>query len=256
MRGTTNGILTCARYAFAPNYFHYCGPEKQKDLHEYIQHHSVDRGLTDILHHFETLYPYLLLIASSNGIKDPFDQRVVEAYWIGNALLRNVKPAAFAAHLSDTLLLKKKIPKKRFTTFMDDMIHGVPNHNEHVCNIFIRTGHAIVPHTLATMDSCRISWGEIMNYESGSMNHGLKQKTNNQYIVKTKPLELLNGKLQLGSPILKTVTSVGVLPQKGQYISLHWGYVCDVLTASQLRQLQVFTLKTLERTRYQERIIQ
>jgi hypothetical protein len=256
MRGTVNGILTCARYAFAPNYFHYCGPEKQRDLKEYIQRNTVDFGLSDILHHFETLYPYLLLIAMSNRIKDPFDQRVVEAYWIGNALLGNVKPAAFAAHLSEGLFLKKKIPKKQFTTFMDDVMHGVPNHNEHVCNIFIRTGHATLAHTLATMDSCRISWGQIVNHESGIMNHGQKQHGNNHYIVKTRPLELIDGKLRLGNPTVKAVTSVGILPQKGQYVSLHWGYVCEVLTPSKLRQLQIFTMKALERSRHQERIIQ
>ena len=81
------GISTCARYAFAPNWFHYCGPEKQKDLKAYIQEQRFRSGITDILHHFETLYPYLLLIASENHLNDPFDRRVVEAYWIGNRFL-------------------------------------------------------------------------------------------------------------------------------------------------------------------------
>lgn len=245
MRGTTNGIFTCARYAFAPNYFHYCGPEKQRDLKEYIQQNKVDRGLTDILHHFETLYPYLLLIASSNKINDPFDLRVVEAYWLGNGLLRNVKPGAFAAHVSDTLLLKKKVPKKQFTTFMDDIIHGIPNHNEHVFNIFIRTGHVTLPHTLSTMDNCRISWARVKDNFS-----------NGQCIVETRPLVMKNNSVVLGGPTVKTVASIGITPQKGQYVSLHWGYVCDVLTPTQLRQLQLFTAKALERFRFQKRGIQ
>jgi hypothetical protein len=240
MSDNTNGILLCARYAFAPNYFHYCGPQKQKDLHEYVERSVVDKGLTDILHHFETLYPYLLLIASSNGIKDPFDPRVVEAYWLGNALLRNVKAREFATHLSDSLFLKKKIPKKKFVPFMDHAAQGVPNHNEHVFNIFIRTGHAVLCHTLPTMDSCRISWGRVMN-------HGLKQKTDNHYVLKTRPLELIHGKLQLGNPVLKTVISIGVVPQKGQYVSVHWGYICDILRENQIQQLQHFTLRALHR---------
>ncbi len=35
--------------------------------------------------------PYLQLIARSNDIADPFDARVVEAYWIGNELLDGVE---------------------------------------------------------------------------------------------------------------------------------------------------------------------
>jgi hydrogenase maturation factor len=245
MRATTNGILTCARYAFAPNYFHYCGPEKQRDLQEYIQQHSADRGLTDILHHFETLYPYLLLIASSNRIKDPFDPRVVEAYWLGNALLRAVKPTTFAIHLSDTLSLKKKIPKKHFTPFMEHAMRGIPNHNEHVFNIFIRTGHATLKHTISTMDSCRISWGKVKD-----------RLPNGQCIVSTRPLSMKNDSITLDSPITKTAVSIGIMPQKGQYVSLHWGYACEILTASQLQQLQFFTAKALERTHSQESIVQ
>jgi hypothetical protein len=236
MRGTTNGILTCARYAFAPNYFHYCGPEKQRDLEGYIQQNTTDLGLLDILHHFETLYPYLLLIASANRIKDPFDPRVVEAYWIGNTLLRQVKPAAFAAHLSDTLTLKKKIPKKQFTAFMDHAIHGIPNHNEHVFNIFIRTGHATLRHTLATMDSCRISWAKVKD-----------NLLNGQCIVETRLLGIKNDSIVLGNPVTKTAVCIGMLPQKGQYVSLHWGYVCDVLTDHQLKQLHFFTTAALQR---------
>jgi len=233
----TSGIAICARYAFAPNYFHYCGPQKQKDLKEYIGTHTTDKGLVAILNHFETLYPYLLFIASQNHIPNPFDPRVVEAYWLGNTLLDHVKISAFANHLTDTLALKKKIPKKEFTPFMDHAAYGTPNHTYHVLNVFIRTGHHVVPQTLATMDSCRISWGQII--EDG--------------LVKTQPLEYVGGKLQLGNPVLKTVTSIGVAPQKGQFVSLHWGYICDVLTGVQLRKLQLYTAHALRSANKQYR---
>ena len=37
---------------------------------------------------FAAAWPYLELIAGAHGIDDPLDERVVEAYWVGNELLR------------------------------------------------------------------------------------------------------------------------------------------------------------------------
>ena len=50
---------------------------------------------------FEGAYPYLELIASENGIADPLDARVVEAYWLGNDLLEHVGPRARHDDLSE-----------------------------------------------------------------------------------------------------------------------------------------------------------
>src|SRR4030042_1170915 len=94
------GVMSCSRYSFAPNSLHYCGPERQSDMLGYVQHEAADKGLAEILHRFDTLYKYLVLIASSNHIHDPFDRRVVEAYWVGNNLLARVKTNQFAQHLT------------------------------------------------------------------------------------------------------------------------------------------------------------
>jgi hypothetical protein len=236
------GIVTCARYAYAPNYFHYCGPEKQRDMTEYVRSGVTDRGLKDILNHFETLYPYLLLIASANHIQDPFDKRVVEAYWLGNSLLNAISKQAFADHLSDTLLLKKKLPKNKYSSMIDHAPDGVPQHTFHVLNVFMRTGHKKVAHTLSTIDQCRIGWGQIVNTESGIMNREVKnRKSGAQYIVKTQPMIYREGKLQLGSPVVKEVTGIGIAPKAGGWVSIHWGYICDVLTERQRNGLETYT---------------
>ena len=41
------------------------------------------------------------LIAGANGIADPLDPRVVEAYWVGNELLDRVAPGALARHVEE-----------------------------------------------------------------------------------------------------------------------------------------------------------
>ena len=43
---------------------------------------------------FEGAWPYLQLIAASNGIAEPLDPRVVEAYWTGNRLVTRAPPSA------------------------------------------------------------------------------------------------------------------------------------------------------------------
>src|SRR3990167_9993879 len=84
------GLLTCARYAFAPNYLKYCGPDENRTIFQYCAAQDADAGLRELLEEFGTLYPYLRFIAQANGIADPFDPRVVEAYWVGNRLLEVV----------------------------------------------------------------------------------------------------------------------------------------------------------------------
>ena len=88
-------LLRCSRYAFGPNRLHYCGPNASNQVYAYMNENIEDLGLRSILEKFKTLYPYLRHIAQANGIKDPFDPRVVEAYWVGNALLDTVPKKKF-----------------------------------------------------------------------------------------------------------------------------------------------------------------
>ena len=84
------GLLLCAKYSVAPNYFGYCGPDENKSLIDHLKEGIADREVKSILSEFETLYLNLTLIAKENKITDVFDRRVVEAYWVGNHLLQNI----------------------------------------------------------------------------------------------------------------------------------------------------------------------
>ena len=237
----TDGLIICSRYAFAPNYFHYCGPERQGDLLGYIQEVEADRGLAEILNRFETLYPYLRLIAAENHIKNPFDPRVVEAYWLGNGLLAAVTTKVLASHLSDTLGIKRKTTKNQFSRVMDHVANeGMPQHTAHVLTIFVRTGHLAIPHTLTTLDSCRISWGKIMEKMPAA-----KSGVGWQYMIKTRPLVYEKNMLLLGQPVIKTVTDIGVGPKPGSWVSVHWGFICGVLTLRQRRNLAFYTQRAI-----------
>lgn len=235
MIADTKGLVLCSRYSFAPNSLHYCGPERQNDMLGYVKESAADGGLAHILHRFETLYPYLVLIASENHITDPFDPRVVEAYWLGNRLLGSVHMRSLVGHLEDTAQLKKKLSKKKFTSMMDEVvIDGVPQHNFHVFNVYVRTGHLAIPHTLTTMDQCRISWGKVKKHIDA-----------HHCIVSVRPLVYLGHTLQLGLPEKRTVTSIITSPIVGEWVSVHWGYICDRLTARQRMNLAYYTARAL-----------
>jgi len=236
------GILTCSAYASPPNALHYCGPEKQIALTAYQNRRIADHGLTDILIHFETLYPYLKLIAEENDIRDPFDPRVVEAYWIGNSLLRNISIHHFYTHLHDTLNLKKKVKVKDLERLYGKLPIGLlPHHTFHVLNVFTRTGHRTVEHTLETMDACRIGWGRVIKITN------YKLQTTNEFEVETQPLTLKKGKLTLAKPIVKKIKIPYRMPDFGSRIleaylvSFHWNTLCDILTFEQVRRLTYYT---------------
>jgi len=229
-----SGAEVCARYAFAPNLYHYCGPDTGGELGEYLQAELVDDKLIEYLTKFETLYPYLKAIAVANGIKDPLDKRVVEAYWVGNGLLERVGEKAMYAALVEGQRLPKRLPKKEMRTLLPKIDQQARlHHSFHVLNVFTRTGHHTVKQTVGSMDACRISWGQLIND---------KCQISGQKLIYEK------GKLKL-IPIVKEVVvaqeALGKRLKPGDFVSVHWGFVCDKLNEGQVKQLEKYTLHHL-----------
>lgn len=239
-----DGVLRCARYSFAPNYYKYCGPDANRSIAAYLQEGVSDPGLSAYLSEFAVLYPYLKLIAEENGIADPFDSRVVEAYWVGNDLLEHVGMKSFAQHLLYEQHLKKRLPPRKLKWVIDKVPKGAKlHHSFHVFSIFTRTGHHAVEHTLDTMDSCRISWGKIVQDSRFTIqDSGIR--------IKTQQLVYRNGKLGLREGVVREVA----LPVDGQYskqfqpgdlVTIHWGFVCDKIDEARARTLERYTKHNL-----------
>ena len=98
----TAGPLLFARYAYAPNALGYCGADEPRTLLEYGDALASDGGLAELARSFDGAWPYLMLIAAANGIEDPLDPRVVDAYWVGAlpSLLRNFNNSEFVDRMS------------------------------------------------------------------------------------------------------------------------------------------------------------
>ena len=236
-----NGLIRCTRYAFMPNRLHLCGPENQADILEFYTKAETRKKpgtIQPLLENFETLYPYLKLIAGANHQKNPFTEQIIEAYWLGNHSLENVPAAKLYNHLIDRLKLNKKISLKEFSNFKKKFSKTtLPHHNFHVFSVWRRTGNIKTAHTLATMDACRISWGKIKKIKPQSL------------IVETWPLisdskgRITESKKSIEREILNYFEGSILLKdiKIGDYVSLHWGCVCEKLTKNQVVNLQKYT---------------
>lgn len=228
----SRGAITCARYAFAPNYYHYCGPDTNREFGDYVSRTQADQKLIQHLSQFETLYPYLKAIAAANAIADPLDPRVVEAYWVGNLLLNKVSPQETFMALTDGQKLSKRLSTRELKWLYPKIDKQARlHHSFHVFNVFTRTGHRTVTHTVETMDQCRIGWGKVINEKPE---------------VSSQQLEYRDGRLQLVGAVRQLINPIADLKLKcGDWVSFHWGFVCDILTEDQVTWLSKLTLHHL-----------
>ncbi len=230
-----DGVARCARYAFGPNKLHLCGPDANQEVLAYLKEGVADPGLESLLKRFSTLYPYLLHIARANNIADPFNERVVEAYWIGNELLETIPLQVFYRHLVESLRLKARGPKVRFSQLEAKLPRGARMHHSfHVLNIYERTGHDRSLHTLESMDACRVSWGRVQNVDGSKI------------VVWRKPLKFEIDKITLGQEELFSVTrrledDFMENPAVGDIITIHWNVPCEIIDQNNVRWLEKYT---------------
>ena len=233
----TPGPILFVRYALPPNRHGYCGPNDNASFFEYGVTGTVDNGLRSLAREFAGAWPYLELIAGATGIADPLDRRVVEAYWIGNQLLDLVGTRALGNSMEDRFRHKTG---RQFADLTEGVIAGgVPHHSFHVFCIYPwvgllgddrRSGQA-----LNVLDRCRIRWGKVI------------ADTGEQVVVECRPITWDGRRLALGPAQQETavrgadgMTMLTPL-QPGEWVSLHWEWVCDRLSPAQLVALSRYT---------------
>jgi hypothetical protein len=222
------GVNLCSRFAYPPNSLSLCGPDKKNDLLYYSSLNLPDQGTSEILSQFKTLYPYLILIANENKLIDPFNAKVVEAYWLGNRLLNNISQKTLVGHLIDSVGIKKISSPKIFQNLMANIERNCfPHHAFHVLNIYHRTGNLTIPHIVETMDACLINVGKVIEVSPKNLK------------VKTNKLIVKGNKLIFSHAVERMLLWQGEKDylkrkiKKGDEVSYHWGYVCSKLTAIQ-----------------------
>ena len=237
----TPGPLLFARYAYAPNALGYCGADEPRTLLEYGDARESDRGLAELARTFEGAWPYLELIAAANRIEDPLDPRVVDAYWVGNGLLDRVGSDALARHVEDRFRARVG---RGWRDVLEAVAAGaVPHHAFHVFAVYpwlglMRTG--IVDEPLRVLDQCRTTPARVQSVDGDSAEV-------------LAPLLIWSGReLTLGPWARRVVhwradglAFAGAL-RPGDWVTLHWDFVCERLTAQRARRLLLATRRGLD----------
>lgn len=236
----TAGPLLFARYAYPPNSLGYCGTDETHLLLEYGASHTSDGGLAEAARTFEGAWPYLALIAGANEITDPLDPRVVEAYWVGNDLLDRVPAGDLARHVEDRF--RGRIGRSWQRVVEAVAAGAVPHHTFHVFAVYpwlglMRTG--VVDQPLHVLDQCRTTPAVVHSVDGDRLR------------VLARDLVWDGRNLRLGPPAARAVrwrddglSLVGTL-EPGDWVSLHWDFVCDRLTLQAAATLERVTRTVL-----------
>lgn len=235
------GLKMFARYAYPPNERGYCGPDDHRALLEYRTAGIADSGLAELARAFHGPWPYLKLMAERTGAGDPFSLRVVEAYWVGNDLLDAVDTIDFGNTVEERF--RPRVGSK-WPGMAEAIPGGIPHHSFHVFVTYpwvglLDSGRGEPLHIL---DRCRIRWGRV------EVVHG------DRVSVSSRPLCWDGRRLFLGKPrsemAILSVDGLGFTEplMTGEWVSLHWEWVCDRLDRRQLADLQRFSARQLEMT--------
>ncbi len=225
----SSGLLDFIRYAFMPNHLGYCGGNEQEVLFEHAAAGQSDQRLAPLLAKFTGAFPYLRTIAVANHLADPFDARVVEAYWLGNELLDRVGAAELYRSLEERFG-RQLTGRVREQVLRKPPQGARPYHLFHVLDVYRHLEHEGI--AMATMESCRISWGQVRAVEGTEL------------VVRRQPLELSEGKLALGEAVedrvLRSISDRGFADEVvvGDWVSIHWGWTCEVLDERKLANLR------------------
>jgi len=229
------------RYAYPPNERGYCGPSDTASLLRRGGTAAPDAGFHTIAKAFTGAWPYLEMIAAAAGIPDPLDQRVVEAYWIGNELLDRVDSTVVGTTMEG--LFGQTVGQQFSRRALGTATTGLAHHSFHVFCMYPWTGllghERMHAHALSVLDKCRIRWAQVTDITGGRVS------------VESQPLVYAGGQLDLG-PAAREETKGAVQGEDqfeelavGDWVSVHWDWICDRLTAGQLDALRRYTMHHL-----------
>lgn len=236
-----SGPVLFVRYAYPPNQRGYCGPDDNASFLEYGRSGQIDAGFRTLAESFTGAWPYLELIASETGIADPLDRRVVEAYWIGNELLDRVAPSAIGDSMEERF---RRSVGRQFGNLAASVNAGaLPHHSYHVFCVYPWLGllgaDRMREHALDVLDKCRIRWAKVV------------QVAGAEVLIESQPLRYDGRRLELAPRQVEVATGAVDGPDRvqllapGDWVAVHWDWVCDRLTDRQMSSLRRHTLKHL-----------
>jgi len=250
-----SGLKRAILYGLKPHDLGFCGPKEKatKTLLDFLLKKNIpEKKIKKILREFVGAYAYYRLIADKNGIKDPLDARVIEAYWIGNELLDQVDGLSLKRLVEESFSAPGLLPKAVARVRASRIPRGaVPHHSFHVFIIGSVSGRVTL--SGAMLDLCRVGWGKVRRFKisdpSASSGQVLRLKNEKEKIVVEYQPLVGEKKLKLGKPVKKEIVwNRKLLPglKKGDWVSFHWGQAIEKLGPREIKSLEKYTRKNLE----------
>ncbi|MFE7741046.1 DUF6390 family protein [Nocardia sp. NPDC057455] len=234
---TGGGAEMFARYAYAPNRLGYCGPPDAAALRD-----GSEEQVRAVARRFTGAWPYLRVMAAMTGIADPLDRRLVESYWLGGGVGAGLDPREFTAEL---LRLLGPVAGGYWTHLTPRLAEeAAANHCFHVFGVYpwsrlLRHGNE---HPLHVLDSCRITWGTVLDRSGGEV------------ALRCRKLRWDGERLTLSAETSESVPirvdGYAALPDvaAGEQVAVHWGRLCGRLDDARVRTLEAGTVRQLEVT--------
>ena len=227
-------LQLCARFALQPNELGYCGTDiAPAKLKKCVTKGKCD-GIEKELEKFIVLNPYLETIANITG-KDKFSYEVIESYWLGNDLLRKIKPEHYQDLLKNLIsqgipkFLVKEISKKIPNSF-------IPVHLFNILHIGVGKASGSVPFNLKSINNCMIRWGNILD-----------QKITKSSKTCSVKITQLDKEWKLTETIEEIKIDHSLTPnlEIDDSVAIHWGYIAKKLTDKELTNLIIWTQNLL-----------
>jgi hypothetical protein len=169
------------------------------------------------------------------------DPAVVEAYWLGGTALDRVRVDS-VSDAAETVSRHRTGPL--FGSLREALGAGaLPHHSFTVLCVYpwvrLLADDRRAPQAMIVLDRCRIRWGRVVSVEG------------DQVQTEFQPLTWDGRELMLGRPEVerarRTIDGIGLPPSlsPGDWITLHWDWVCDKISDDQRNTLERYTTRHL-----------
>jgi hypothetical protein len=223
-----------SRFSLPPNALGYCGRNSAPEKFKRCVIKGDCRGVEAELKKFIVLHPYLKTIAEITGLPR-FSYKVAEAYWLGNDLLKKVKPEHY-------FLLLKNFKKQGVPQWLVDELTArppkkfIPTHLFQVLHVGVGRASGSVPYNIKTTNNCMIRWGKVKKIEGDKVTVSLNS------------LKKVRGKYELVVIEERFASIPGFIKMLmiGDVVTVHWGLVTKRLPAHEVSLVSKKTTDLLE----------
>lgn len=221
-------------FAYSPNSHGYCGLESASAAFSKCIKHGSCNTVAKELKSFITLYPYLKTISRIRKLQF-YDYKVIEAYWIGNELLKDFPISGYQMLIREfekqgvpkwlTKDLSKRYPKK-----------FIPHHLFQVLHVGVGQASGSVPFNIKSINDCMIRFGDVKSlqkdYLVASIN-GL-QKNGSKY------------ELKKGDVKIHINDALFLKPKIHSRICIHWGHIVKKFTIKEEKNIRFWSNEVLK----------